>query len=164
MTLKCKFLITSVNKKTGKNEILGTGLNVITAKGLQYLAGAENFKQSGTPDNFNPYINAIFLGTGAQAENVSDNGLQNESIVLPTSNYNSSSLNNSTFATMPVFLPAGTYTELAVGYIDPATNTKHYYNRAVLETPLVIDAAFYNKYSEIQISYTFDLAVSTGLS
>ena len=164
MTLKCKFLITSVNKKTEKTEILGAGLNVITAKGLQYLAGAENFKQSGMPDNFNPYINAIFLGTGTQAENVSDDGLQNESIVLPTSNYNSLSLNNSTFVTMPVFLPAGTYTELAVGYIDPATNTKHYYNRAVLETPLVIDAAFYNTYSEIQISYTFDLAVNTGYS
>lgn len=156
MTLNCTFLVAGV-KSTGEREVLRTVKNVITTEGLKYLAGAQKFKTAEMPSEFGQYVNCVFLGSGTRPTSISDSGLEQLELILPTGNYNNYSGVSDTFTSMPIAIPAGTYTEVAMGYYDPVTDTKHYYNRAVFDTPLVVDATYYQTWKAIEVRYDFGM-------
>lgn len=155
MTLGCSFNVMGITLD-GQQEVISVVPNIVTLDGLKYIAGTKKFKPAGETADFHPSVNAIFLGSDSTPTKFTDNGLKDLQVILPSANMNSYTYGQEEFYTPEVMLPAGTYTELAAGYYDPQTQQSFYYNRAVLETPLVIDAAFYGRYRAITFVYKFD--------
>lgn len=155
MTLACSFGIVGITH-AGEQEAIAIIPNIVTHDGLKHIAGSKVFKAANEQAEYHPHVNAFFLGNDNTPAAFTDNGLKDLELILPSKNANYFTYGHERFYSPVVYLPAGTYREIAIGYYDPQSQSSNYYNRAVLETPLVIDDVFYTKYKSIELIYQFE--------
>lgn len=159
---KCYFEIHGVDHN-GERKLISQTENIITYEGLMLLAGANKNATANMPEGFNSMVTAMFVGSGTRPTSISDSGLEALEFILPSRNAFNSSGTIDIYETMDICLPIGTYTELAVGSHDPVGGVSKYFNRSLLETPLVIDDAFINTWRAVSFNYKFGVIGNTSL-
>lgn len=153
MNTLCTFKIHGV-RKDGALEQIALATNLVTKQGIEYLLDSTGLKTF-------PY--GIFLGGDDTPASFQDNGVKDLLYILPTTTTAIFSHYNDSFTTPEMALPLSTIKELSFGHYDGATKTSYHYNRAVLDTPIVLDETFYQTYRGIQINYTMDVISNISL-